>query len=298
VNSVDAIPKHRAFWEIREPATDVPGIACIQEDVRLRTRDGIALKGDVYVPEGPGPFPAFLYLHGGGFCVWSAKSVRRKALRLARSGFVVLSLDYGLAPESPFPWAVEDAVYAARWLVARGEEFSAVAGQIGIGGDSAGANLAASTIAFLAGLDAELDEGDLADVSVTFGAALLLYGVYDFQTRLRERSSGEGSTELTNLAYLGPKFLSKHRHPLVSPILAASLGKFPATYLSCGSADSVLPQSLRMTAALAEVGVDVTLSVVSPGDHEFLMLSEADNPRVKEEWERIENWLTRVLRSN
>lgn len=296
--SVEMIPERRKFFDLGElNRTDLPDLARFEERVVLRERGGTALTAEIYVPHGEGPFPGLLYMHGGAWCVWEASFFRKQGMRIAERGYVVVNLEHGLAPEHPFPWAVEDVVYAARWIVSNIAEYGGDPERLGIGGDSSGGNLAAAGITFLNGCrDFELDEGDLAGVEVSFRAALLLYGVFDFRRRLSEPNSSPGTTEvMSNLAYLGPHYLSKHENPLVSPALAPNLDRFPPTYLCCGAWDSVLPQSLLMTQALAKAGVPVTLSVVPEGDHEFLQLSEELSPGVDAEWDRIFSWLEREL---
>lgn len=290
--STEMIPGRREFYDsLGVPEVDFQ-LARMVERVVLRNEDSVRLEGEIYVPSGRGPFPGMVYLHGGAFSIWNARTVRRQAMRLAAGGRIVLSVDHRLAPEHPFPAAVEDAVFAARWFTAFGGRFGVAPGAIAVGGDSSGANLAAAAISYLAAPSGVIDEGDLRGTPVEFSAGLFLYGIFDLGARMRERPSAPGTTEIMlNLAYLGPHFLAQHSNPLVSPILATNLGSFPPVYLSCGDQDSTLPQSLAMTAALARVDVSTTLSVVEGGDHEFLMLSEAQLPGVDEEWSRIDRWL-------
>jgi acetyl esterase/lipase len=141
VTSVDDIPSRRGFFDLGVLNVDLPAGVSICEKVVLREREGEQLTAEIYSPEGGGPFPAFLYIHGGFFCVWSAAHLRKVAMRIAEQGFVVVNLDYGLAPEHPFPWALEDAVYAARWITKNIQQYNGDPSVIGIGGDSCGANL-------------------------------------------------------------------------------------------------------------------------------------------------------------
>ncbi|MBM3946702.1 MAG: alpha/beta hydrolase [SAR202 cluster bacterium] len=270
----------------------IPDLARVHERVVLRERQGVPLTAEVYVPRGPGPFPVFLYLHGGGWTGGSARAVRGQGMRLAAQGFTVVNLEYGLAPEHPFPWAVEDCIYAARWAVRNASSLDGDPRELFIGGESAGANLSAATIVALTGDQRDgLDEGDLAGVPVNFGGAVLFYGVFDFPLTFREPGGNVGSIEVRwNQAYLGPHFLKLHWHPLVSPIYAPNLANFPPTYLSCGDRDALLGQSLAMTKALAEGGVPVTLSVVSGLDHAFTG-AEHLLASVREEIARICSWL-------
>jgi acetyl esterase len=296
IADVESIPARRAAIDLGALNQDLPELAALHEHVILRERDGVALTAEVYVPQGKGPFPPMLYMHGGAFCVWSARDIRRIGVRLAAAGMLVVSLDYGLAPECPFPWAVEDTIYASRWLSRNAADYGGVAGApIAIGGDSAGANLAAAAIAHLAdgasGSNEQLDEGELAGVPVAFSAALLHCGSFDRRARMSERDTTPGTTEvMTCLAYLGTHFLAKQLDPMASPFFAANLDRFPPTYLSCGADDGLLPQTLRMTARLAEVDVPVTTSVVPEADHEFL-LYDLDRPGIADEWERCLTWL-------
>jgi acetyl esterase len=288
VTSLDEIPARRELFDPAAANVDMPEIGELHEDVELREQ----LTAEVYVPHGPGPFPVFLYLHGGAWCLGSAAGLRKVGYRIAEHGFVVCNLDYRLAPEHPFPAAVEDTVYAARWLTQNAARFGGDGTRVAIGGDSAGAQLSAAAISFLSGGSGEtLDEGDLGSVAVEFSAALLLYGVFDFPLLVQEPGSNVGSLEwLYNRAHLGPGFLGKHRNPLVSPAFAPNLRAFPPCYLSCGDEDSLLGQTLSMTRALTAADVPVTTSVVAGADHAFWQLEHV-LPVARPEVERGLAWL-------
>ena len=285
----------RRWLELPLVNRDLPEIAATH-DVTLWERDGAATTGELYVPHGDGPFPVFVYMHGGGWCHGSAASVRRLAMRIAERGFVVLNLSYALAPEHPFPRAVEDSVYASRWLARNADRYGGDGARVAIGGDSAGANLALAAIAHISGRagEAELEEGDLAGLDVRFVAALLLYGIYDFSLLVASPAPPSGTIELMfNQAYLGPAYIWRHRDPLVSPIRAANLGVFPPCYVACGDEDYLLPQSLALTGALAAAKVPTTLSVVAGLSHAFAQLDEV-LPAAREEAGRAFAWLQRT----
>lgn len=295
ITSLEMIPARRAALHFDALLEDLPQLGALHEGVLLRRRDGYDLTAEICVPAGDGPFPAMLYMHGGAFCVWSARDVRRIAHRIAAAGFVVVSIDYGLGPEHGFPCAIEDAVYAARWTALNASRYGALPGTIAIGGDSAGAALSASAIAYLdGGCPAELDEGDLAQEEVSFSAVFLHCGVYDMARLVRaERQTTPGTTEImTCAAYLGPHWFPKLRDPMASPYFAPNLTCFPPAYLSCGSDDSCLPQTLLMTSRLADLGRSVTTSILPGFDHEFLLINEKRDQRITAEWERTLRWLT------
>jgi acetyl esterase len=270
---------------------DLPDVAAVHEDVLLRERDGTRLTAEIYVPHGSGPFPAFLFLHGGAFCLESAADVRRLAMGFADRGHLVVSLDYGLAPEHPFPWAVEDCVYASRWLTRHAGDYGGDGSRIAIGGESAGANLAAAAIVALSGFDHDLDEGNLAGVPVTFSAAVFFYGIFDSVLAFEDPGKLVGVIEVMwHHAYMGPHFLAHYRHPLASPICAPNLDRFPPSYLACGLEDPVLNQTLALTQALARVGADATTSILPKTAH-FWAQFDQHLPQAHDELERIHAWL-------
>ncbi|MBO2461036.1 alpha/beta hydrolase [Actinomadura violacea] len=98
----------------------------------------------VYTPEGDGPFPAFVWFHGGGWTIGGLDENEFSCRAVcAAAGAVVVSVDYRLAPEDPFPAAAEDAYAAVRWVAAHGAGINADPARIAVGGESAGGNLAA-----------------------------------------------------------------------------------------------------------------------------------------------------------
>jgi acetyl esterase len=120
------------------PLEDVVSI----EDLAIPGPQGdIGLR--IYRPEGEGLLPAVCYFHGGGFCTGSIDLVDPICRLLAnRSGCVVISVDYRLAPEHPYPAAVTDAYVAISWVGAYGEGFGVDTSRLAVVGDSAGATVA------------------------------------------------------------------------------------------------------------------------------------------------------------
>ncbi|MQA13822.1 MAG: alpha/beta hydrolase fold domain-containing protein [Pseudonocardiaceae bacterium] len=98
----------------------------------------------VYVPEGDGPLPVLVYYHGGGWVIGDIETADAPCRALAnRSGCIVASVDYRLAPEHPFPAGVEDAYAAAVWAAEKIGDLGGDGRRLAVGGDSAGGNLAA-----------------------------------------------------------------------------------------------------------------------------------------------------------
>ena len=85
------------------------------EDIEYARHDGVILRLDILQPETPGPHPVIIYLHGGAFAIGSKRTHRALAAVYASRGYVACSVDYRLAPEYPFPAALEDACAAWLW---------------------------------------------------------------------------------------------------------------------------------------------------------------------------------------
>ena len=108
-------------------------------DVEYGRPGGHALLLDLHVPDGPGPFPAAILVHGGGFDGGSKSTNCRPLFEpLANANFAWFSIDYRMAPEFRFPEAKEDMASAIRWVKANAAEYHVDASQIAIIGESAG----------------------------------------------------------------------------------------------------------------------------------------------------------------
>ncbi len=274
---------------------DLPDVAVHHEKVVMRPHGRSTPTAEIYVPHGSGPFPVLLHLHGGGWFTGSAEGERKLAMQFAAAGFVVVNLDYALAPENPYPTGLEDCVYAARWIVRNIGDYNGDPTRLAIGGGSAGGNLSACTVLALHGSDEGLDGADLAGVPVKFSGAVLQFAVLDVPRWLHDQHYYAGSSEIYVISYLGMNFTDRIRLPLVSPVHNPDLSKMPPVYLSCGDEDALLSHTLAMANALTLVDVPTTISVVEGADHEFLkipnIVAEAGPER-----ERIVNWLHRHLK--
>ncbi len=279
----------RPFWDSLADLDDLPEGIEVHEDVELWDRGDTKLTAEIYVPEGPGPYPLFMHIHGGGYCVSKAQNDRKWGMRVAERGFTVISPEYGLAPEHPFPWAIEDCLYTARWFTKNAAEYKGDPSRLVIEGGSAGGGLTAATIVAVNGLADELDQGDLADVELNIEAAILFYGMFSFPLLLLEPGSNVGSAELWNRAYLGPHFTTKIRHPLASMVYAPNLDLFPPVYLSCGHDDSFLSHTLELTKALHAAGARATVSIPEGLDHGYA--KSWTNEAAMREVERTFAWL-------
>lgn len=126
-----------------------PEAVASRQEVPMTRPDGSALLGRLYRPREADPgeaLPLLIYYHGGGWCVGSVQSHDTLCRQIAnRAGCAVLSVDYRLAPEHPFPAAVEDALFAVEWARANADQLTVDRERFGLGGDSAGGTLSLVT---------------------------------------------------------------------------------------------------------------------------------------------------------
>jgi monoterpene epsilon-lactone hydrolase len=211
-----------------------------------------------------------LYLHGGGYQIGSPATLRRMVTLLsAPLAARVLSVDYRLAPEHPFPAAVDDAVAAYRWLLAGGTDPATVA----LAGDSSGGGLALATLVALR------DAGEpmpAAAFAISPWTDLALTG-----ESLRTRAAAEVMLQPDGIPETAALYLAgaDPRHPYASP-LYADLRGLPPLLIHVGDAEVVLDDSTRFAARAREAGVDVTLEVWDEMPHVWHafagLLPEAD----------------------
>ncbi|GDY30697.1 alpha/beta hydrolase [Gandjariella thermophila] len=209
----------------------------------------------LYQPEGLAEgSPLLVYYHGGGWVIGDLESHDNLCRFLAKhAGVRVLAVDYRLAPEHPFPAAVDDALAAYRYAVAHAEELGVDPARIALGGDSAGGNLAAVTAHGAA---------TRGEPRPTF--LLLIYPAVDASTRRRSRELFGHGFLLTDsdmdwfMGHYCPDPES-HRDPRLSILLAEDLGVLPPTYLAMSGFDPLRDEDEEFAKRLAESGVSVVV---------------------------------------
>jgi monoterpene epsilon-lactone hydrolase len=235
----------------------------IPDDVVVSVADPGGVRG--YWLDAPGVRPdrVLLFLHGGGYQLGSLTSDGELAARLGReAGMRVLFPEYRLAPEHPFPAAIDDVRSVWRWL--RSDQ-GLSAGSLAIAGDSAGGGLAVALLV------ATRDDGEALPA-----AAVLMSPTVDLT------SSGDSMTTRVDedpistpalLRRLASDYLAgaDPRTPLASPLFA-SLAGLPPLLVQVGTSDLLLSDAERLAAAASEAGVDVRLEVGEGLPHVYQLM--------------------------
>ncbi len=251
--------------------------------IRERRRQGLgpfplqakSARAETITIEGPGgplalrviaperPTGIFLHIHGGGWVLGGADEQDERLERIAEeSGFAVVSVDYRLAPEHPYPAGPDDCEAAAMWLITEGTK-RLRASRLAIGGESAGAHLAVVTLLRLR------DRHGIG----RFSGAVLIAGCYDLALTPSAANWGMRKLVLNSRdickfteAFLGDTATAVD--PDVSPLRAALHGLPPALF-SVGTLDPLLDDSLFMATRWAAAGEAAQLSLWPGGCHVF-----------------------------
>ena len=253
-----------------EMLAQLPRVEAIESVDRVAEVQGsLAVPVRVYRPANQAQLlPALLWVHGGGYCLGSVAQDDYLVRRLVEAiGAVVVSVDYRLAPEHPYPAPLDDCYCALHWLFNNAEVLSVDGTRIGIGGISAGAGLAAG-LALLA--------RDREQLNVIFQALLC--------PMIDDRSVTESSFMVTDLrvwnrnsningwnAYLGRDCESADisPSPYAAPSRAENLTGLPPAYIAVGSVDAFIDENTDYAARLHDAGVETQFEVFKGGYHAF-----------------------------
>jgi acetyl esterase len=243
-----------------------PDVAAVV-DHRVPVAGG-AIAVRAYSPGGPGPHPALVYYHGGGWVIgdlYTHDGLCRSIANAARCA--VLSVDYRLAPESKYPVAVEDSYAALLWIVANAERLGIDRHRIAVGGDSAGGNLA--TVMALMARDR---------TGPRLALQVLIYPVtdHDLDTRsYRENATGYILTR-DAMRWFWNHYLAREaqgREPYASPLRAPSLAGLPPALVITAEYDPLCDEGEAYAARLRDAGVPVTLTRYPGMFHGFVRLT-------------------------
>lgn len=209
------------------------------------------LKARVYRPKGSGPKPTVVFFHGGGFVLGGLDTHDNMCRDICKSSdSVVVSVDYRLSPESPFPAAVDDSVAAAKWVIQRVAEFGG-SDAIGVAGDSAGGNLAAVVAQ------------QLTAEGINLAAQFLIYpGVDDLDGGYPSRTENAKGyfLEQDTLHWFFAQYVGEWREfkdPRLTPINAANFSNLPPAVIVTAEFDPLRDEGEVYAEKLQSAGVEV-----------------------------------------
>jgi len=263
-----SIPQMRMLMRARTKrlAADPPEVARVVN--HTLEQDGRAVPVRIYYPEAPSPEalqPALVWNHGGGFVVGDLDMIETICRVVCRDGnVVVVSVDYGLAPERKFPSGLDDVVAATRHVARNGAKLGIDAKRLAIGGDSAGGNLAAATAQALQGRD-----------GIEIRYQVLVYPVTDLtcsQPSYEDLGTGYPLTKerMANYIKLYLTDPGQATDPRASPLLAKSLAGQPPALVLLAGLDPLVDEGAAYARKLREAGVEAEVVEVPDHPHGFL----------------------------
>jgi acetyl esterase/lipase len=251
---------------VKAEAPEIPGVEATDLEVP-GSKGAPTVTVRLYRPtEARDPLPVLVWMHAGGWVLGNIELEDLMARELAKSvRCAVVSVEYRLAPEHPYPAALEDSYAVLKWLVADGKKHAVDARRIAVGGSSAGANLAAGT-ALLA--------RDRGEVPLSF--QMLIYPALDDRN-----IAPVGANVAENLfwsrenmlmswqAYLENRQATAEVPIYAAPTRARDLGRLPPAFIAVGGLDMFLDECLDYGARLTAAGVNTEVHVYPGAFHAF-----------------------------
>ena len=204
----------------------------------------------IYAPLGPGPFPALVYFHGGGWVVGDLDMSDGTCRDLCVGGdCVVVSVDYRLAPEAKFPLQAEECYTATTWVAENGQVLNVDSRRIAVGGGSAGANLAAV---------AALMARDRGGPPLVFQLLVVPVTDRNFETSSYQENAEGYLLDRAGMIWYWDHYLndpSEAMDPYAAPLQAESLGGLPAALVITAEFDPLRDEGEAYAQRLQEAGV-------------------------------------------
>lgn len=240
-----------------------------KKDVEYARPAGRPVLLDLHVPDGPGPFPAAILIHGGGFDEGSkSTNVRPLFDVLANAGFAWFSIDYRMAPEFRFPQAIDDVNSAIRWVKSHASEYHLDSSKLALIGESAGGflvnyagthELSDAKIAAVVDIYGPVDYGKLAELRRDHPERFNM-------SSIKRHAANGGGIRFFGAEELNDAGLAKLRS--VSPIFAVHKGMPPFLAIHGTKDDQVLyEQSVAMCEAMRKVSAPCELVTIEGGGH-------------------------------
>lgn len=229
--------------------------ADLKTDIEFASPGGVSLTLDAFVPEGDGPFPTCILVHGGGFMNGTKTSYIKPLFEpLSKAGFAWFTINYRLAPANRFPACIEDTEAAIRWVKAHAKEYKVDAKRIAIIGESAGGHIVS-----LVGVRGKDGTG--------VAAVVPFYAPHDLELQVKARNAlGPSMTALFGLTELNDDAWKVLRDASPTSYLRKDL---PPYLLIHGDKDAQVPyeQSVQFEKKMKALGARCDFITIKEGGH-------------------------------
>ena len=276
--------------EVRDMMAQAPAPELDIEFAKVEERtipvDQDEIKIRIYTPEGEGPFPIIVYYHGGGWVLGDLETADGSCHILAnKTGHVVVSVDYRLAPEYKFPVPFNDAYDALKWVAENADSINGDASKISVSGDSAGGNLAAAV-----SLRARDENGP------KIHAQLLVYPVTDvsYDTDSYEQFKDGFGLDKDLMKWFGDYYINSEedaKNPYVAPLVADDLSNLPPAIVITAEFDVLRDEGIAYAERLKEAGVKVEQYTEEGLVHAFFTTVPVFKDRIFGTVEKIDTFL-------
>ena len=222
------------------------------EDRMIPVSQNDQIKIRIYTPEGQGPFPIFVYFHGGGWVLGDIESSDATCRMIAnRTKSIVISVDYRLAPEHKFPIPLDDSYAALEWVSDNAKSLNGDASKIVVGGDSAGANLA--TVVSMMARDQK---------GPKIAAQILVYPVtnLNYETETYQKFAEGFGLDRELMIWFGNHYIRNEedkKNPYVAPLLAEDLSQLPPALVITVEYDVLRDEGFAYAERLKQAGIEV-----------------------------------------
>lgn len=245
------------------------------------------IKVRIYTPNGNGPFPLFVYYHGGGWVIGDLETADASCRMIANvTNRVVVSVDYRLAPEYKYPTPFNDCYEALKWVHENAEQLNGDASDIAVGGDSAGGNLSAAV-----SLRSRDENGP--DIS----AQILIYPVTDmtYSTSSYEEFQKGFGLDKSLMVWFTDHYIRNEadkKDPYAAPIIAEDLSNLPPAFVIAAQFDVLRDEGLAYAERLKAAGIKVDTTLEEGLVHGYFTNMAVFPERIKGTISKIEKFLS------
>ncbi|HMV81664.1 MAG TPA: alpha/beta hydrolase [Blastocatellia bacterium] len=245
----------------------------LRKDIEFAKPDGVSLTLDAFVPEGAGPFPTVIIVHGGGFARGDKQTYVPPLFEpLSQAGFTWFTINYRLHPQVKFPAPIDDVEAAISFVKAHAKEYKVDLKRVVLMGESAGGSL----VSFV---------GVRNKSAIKLAAVVPFYGVHDWQQRAEEDAAGKGGASIWRDFFSVPQGSSPEAVKRMREVSAATYIKkgLPPFLLIHGTKDEQVnyQQSVVMQQRMKQAGNVCDLITVEGGPHGMGVITKFPDTQVK-----------------